>query len=142
MIVHVRRCESGAGLALPAYATAGAVGLDLMAADAGWVRAGEQIMFSTGFAFEIPAGFEGQVRSRSGLAFNRYVYVFPGTIDSDYRGEIKVQIINHGTDPFEVRRGDRIAQLVIAPVVRAVLKMSPQLAQSERGSGGFGSTGA
>jgi len=131
-------------LPLPRYMTSGAAGMDLLAdVDADVVLgAGERRLVSTGLAIAIPAGFEGQVRPRSGLAAREGVTVLnaPGTIDADYRGEIQVLLVNLGGDPARVRRGDRIAQLVIAPVAAAVWNEVEALPESARGAGGFGST--
>jgi dUTP pyrophosphatase len=133
----------GAGLPLPAYATDGAAGMDVVAAEAVTLAPGARGAVATGFAIAIPTGFEVQVRPRSGLALKHGVTCLntPGTIDSDYRGEVKVILINHGQEPFDIARGDRIAQLVPAPVQRAVLETVDELADTVRGIGGFGSTG-
>ena len=145
--VEVRQLPHGEGLALPAYQSADAAGLDLLAAvpdDAPVMLApGAQALVPTGLAIALPPGFEAQVRPRSGLAAKHGVTVLnsPGTIDADYRGEISVILINHGRAAFAVRRGERIAQMVIAPVVQAQLLPVTALASTERGSGGFGSTG-
>ncbi|MEW6031496.1 MAG: dUTP diphosphatase [Bacillota bacterium] len=143
--VRVTREQGTEDLPLPAYMTPGAAGMDLLAANLEPVvlRPGGRALIPTGLKLEIPAGFEGQVRPRSGLAARAGVTVLnaPGTIDSDYRGEVKVVLANLGTEVFIVRRGDRIAQLVICPVVRAELKVAAGLAGSERGEGGFGHTG-
>ena len=145
--IDVRILPHGEGLPLPAYQTAHAAGLDLLAAvpdDAPLVLApGRHAMVPTGLSIALPEGYEAQVRPRSGLAARHGVTVLnsPGTIDADYRGEICVLLINHGSEPFTVRRGERIAQMVIAPVVRADLNIATSLAATERGSGGFGSTG-
>jgi dUTP pyrophosphatase len=136
------------GLPLPAYETNGAAGMDLRAAvaeDAPLViKPGARFMVPTGLAFAVPDGFEAQVRPRSGLAAKAGVTCLntPGTIDSDYRGEVKVILINLGEEDFIIRRGDRIAQLVIAPVVQASWGMTTSLDETTRGAGGFGSTGA
>jgi dUTP pyrophosphatase len=143
--VLVRVLPHGEGLPLPRYATAGAAGCDLHAAvDAPLVLApGERAAVPTGLAIAIPDGYEGQVRARSGTALRHGIACVnaPGTIDSDYRGEVKVILGNLGGEPFEIRRGDRIAQLVIAPVARAAFETAPELPETGRGSGGFGSTG-
>jgi dUTP pyrophosphatase len=137
----------GEGLPLPAYQSGAAAGLDMAAAlpdDAPvQIAPGERALVPTGFALEIPAGFEGQVRPRSGLALKHGLTVLnaPGTIDADYRGEVMVLLINLGAEPHEIRRGDRIAQLVIQPVSHATVELAVELAPSERGGGGFGSTG-
>lgn len=141
--VAVKRLDHGADLPLPAYATAGAAGMDVVAAEAVTLAPGGRHAVATGLAMAIPPGFEVQVRPRSGLALKHGVTVpnTPGTIDSDYRGELKVILINHGAAPFEVRRGDRIAQLVLAPVVQAAWLEVSELDETVRGMGGFGSTG-
>ena len=143
--VMVRRLPHGEGLPLPAYATEGSAGMDLRAAVEAPVTipAGGRAMVPTGLSVEIPRGFEGQVRGRSGLAARHGVGIpnAPGTIDSDYRGEVCVILANWGDQPFVVARGERIAQLVIAPVARAELGEVEELAGSERGAGGFGHTG-
>ena len=147
MKVEIRRLPHSEGLALPAYQSADAAGLDLLAAvpqDAPLVLApGKHAMVPTGLAIALPSGFEAQVRPRSGLAAKHGVTVLnsPGTIDADYRGEISVILINHGEAPFAIRRGERIAQMVIAPVVQAQLVPVTFLSATDRGSGGFGSTG-
>jgi dUTP pyrophosphatase len=134
-------------LALPAYQTAHAAGLDLLAAlpaDAPLVLApGKHAMVPTGLTIALPEGYEAQVRPRSGLAAKHGVTVLnaPGTIDADYRGEIAVLLINHGSEPFTIRRGERIAQMVIAAVVRADFVSVAALSSTDRGGGGFGSTG-
>ncbi|OYW45750.1 MAG: deoxyuridine 5'-triphosphate nucleotidohydrolase [Sphingomonadales bacterium 32-68-7] len=141
--VRILRLAHGAGLALPAYATGGAAGMDVLAAEDVSLPPGGRHAVATGFAVAIPAGYEIQVRPRSGLALKHGITLpnTPGTIDSDYRGELKVILINHGAAPFEIARGDRIAQLVLAPVVQAVWRESDTLDETERGAGGFGSTG-
>ncbi len=145
--LELERLPHGADLPLPTYATAAAAGLDLMAAvpgDAPFILApGARAAIPTGIAIALPDGFEGQVRPRSGLALKSGVTVLnaPGTVDSDYRGEVKVILINHGHEPFEVARGMRIAQLVVAPVTRIMLVESGKLKETARGVGGFGSTG-
>lgn len=141
--VAVKRLPHGAGLSFPAYATGGAAGMDVLAAEEVTIAPGARYAVATGLALAIPAGFEIQVRPRSGLALKHGITVpnTPGTIDSDYRGELKVILINHGAEPFAVQRGDRVAQLVLAPVVQAEWDEVTELAETERGSGGFGSTG-
>jgi dUTP pyrophosphatase len=141
--IRLRRLPHGEGLPLPAYATAGAAGLDVVAAEDLTLEPGARHAIATGFALAIPEGFEVQVRPRSGLALKHGVTCLntPGTIDSDYRGEVKVILANLGGEPFDVRRGERIAQLVPAPVQRAVLREADELEPTGRGSGGFGSTG-
>jgi dUTP pyrophosphatase len=143
--VEVVRLAHGADLPLPAYESAGAAGMDLRAAvDEPVVLApGGRAAIPTGVAIALPAGFEGQVRPRSGFALREGVTTLntPGTIDSDYRGEVKVILINHGAQAVTVRRGDRIAQLVVAPVTQAVWAEVARLDETARGAGGFGSTG-
>jgi dUTP diphosphatase len=145
--LQIQRLPGGAGLPLPCYQSAGAAGLDLVAAvpDAAPVTLapGARALVPCGIAIALPPGFEGQVRPRSGLAVRHGVTVLntPGTIDADYRGEVMVLLINHGMEPFAVTRGMRIAQLVVAPVVRANLNETLELDGTVRGSGGFGSTG-
>ncbi|WP_127090822.1 dUTP diphosphatase [Aquabacter cavernae] len=145
--VAVERLPHGADLPLPAYATAAAAGLDLMAAvpaDAPLVLApGAWAAVPTGLALALPEGYEGQVRPRSGLALKSGVTVLnaPGTVDADYRGEVKVILVNHGAAPFEISRGMRVAQLVVAPVTRIKLVENGKLGETARGVGGFGSTG-
>jgi len=141
--VQILRLGNGKDLPLPAYATAGSAGLDLRAADAFTLRPGERALVPTGIAIALPQGFEAQVRPRSGLAVKHGVTVLnaPGTIDADYRGEIKVPMINHGSEEFAIVRGDRIAQMVITPVTIATLTEVDSLEETERGSGGFGSSG-
>ena len=145
--VDIRQLPHGEGLALPAYQSAHAAGLDLLAAvpeDAPLILSpGQRALVPTGLTIALPPGYEAQVRPRSGLAAKHGVTVLnaPGTVDADYRGEIGVLLINHGDAPFSIRRGERIAQLVIASVVQAELVPAASLAATERGSGGFGSTG-
>jgi dUTP pyrophosphatase len=141
--IQVKRLNHGAGLPAPAYASAGAAGMDICSAENLNLRVGRRIAVSTGFAFAIPHGFEVQVRPRSGLAINHGVTCLntPGTIDSDYRGEVKVILINHGDEDFFINKGDRIAQLVVAPVPQALMIEVENLDDTMRGSGGFGSTG-
>jgi dUTP pyrophosphatase len=145
--IPIRRLPHAEGLPLPAYETGGAAGMDLRAAvadDAPLVlKPGARDMVPTGLAFAVPAGFEAQVRPRSGLAAKAGITCLntPGTIDSDYRGEVKVILINLGAEDFTIRRGDRIAQLVIAPVVQAEWHEVADLDETSRGAGGFGSTG-
>lgn len=143
-IAVVRVGRRGAPLPLPRYMTPGAAGMDLLAdvEDEVVVAAGERQVVPTGLALAIPSGFEGQVRPRSGLAARDGVTILnaPGTIDSDYRGEVQVLVINLGAAPVRIRRGDRIAQLVIAPVTTASWDEVQALPASTRGTGGFGST--
>ena len=141
--VRIKRLPHGEGLPLPAYATDGAAGMDVCAAEEVELPAGARHAVATGFAVAIPDGYEIQVRPRSGLAFRHGISVpnTPGTIDSDYRGELKVLLINHGAESFRIERGDRVAQLVLAPVTRAAFSEVGDLDETARGSGGFGSTG-
>jgi len=143
--VKVQRLAHGRDLPLPSYATEGAAGADLVAAhdEPVVIAPGERAAVSTGLVIELPDGYEAQVRPRSGLAIKHGLTLVnaPGTIDTDYRGEIKVLLINLGQEPAVINRGDRVAQLVVAPVTRAHFVPHPELAPSERGSGGFGSTG-
>lgn len=143
IMVEVRRLPNGKGLELPSYATPGAAGMDLRAADDVRLDPGRREAVATGISIALPPGYEGQVRPRSGLAakYGLSLLNAPGTIDSDYRGEIKVILINHGEEPVEIRRGERIAQLVVAPVVRVRFRENGELAETSRGAGGFGSTG-
>ena len=141
--IRIKRLSHAAGLPLPAYATAGAAGMDVVAAEDLTLAPGARHAVATGFAMAIPEGYEVQVRPRSGLALKHGITCLnsPGTIDSDYRGEVKVILANLGSDPFAIVRGERIAQLVPAPVQRAALDESDTLDDTKRGSGGFGSTG-
>ncbi|WP_294264222.1 dUTP diphosphatase [uncultured Sphingomonas sp.] len=141
--IAIRRLSHGEGLPLPAYATAGAAGLDIVAAEDVTLAAGARHAVATGFAIAIPAGYEVQVRPRSGLALKHGITCLntPGTIDSDYRGEVKVILANLGSEPFAVVRGERIAQLVPAAVQRADFAEVAELDDTARGGGGFGSTG-
>ena len=141
--IEVKRLDNGWGLPLPSYASSGAAGLDVVAAEDLTLAPGCRHAVATGFALAIPAGFEVQVRPRSGLALKHGITCLntPGTIDSDYRGEVKVILANLGAQPFEVRRGERIAQLVPAPVLRAAFREVDELDSTARGAGGFGSTG-
>ncbi|MEM6908532.1 MAG: dUTP diphosphatase [Pseudomonadota bacterium] len=141
--VQVKRLPHGAGLPLPGYASIGAAGMDVVAAETVTIAPGKRYAVATGLSLAIPSGFEVQVRPRSGLALKHGVTVpnTPGTIDSDYRGELKVILINHGVEAFAIARGDRIAQLVLAPVVQAAWDEVDELNDTERGAGGFGSTG-
>jgi dUTP pyrophosphatase len=147
IIIDVKRLPHGAGLPLPAYQSAQAAGLDLLAAvpdDAPVTLApGARALIPTGLAIALPPDLEAQVRPRSGLALKHGVTVLnsPGTIDADYRGEISVILINHGSDQFMIRRGERIAQLIVAPVYRAQLSEAVALMETSRNAGGFGSTG-
>jgi dUTP pyrophosphatase len=141
--IAIKRLAGGEGLPLPDYASSGAAGLDLRAAADRELPPGERCLMPTGFAMALPEGVEAQVRPRSGLAVNHGLAVLnaPGTIDCDYRGEISVALINHGTETFTIRRGDRIAQLIIAPVIRAHLTEVDRLDETTRGPAGFGSSG-
>ena len=135
--------QRGPPLDLPRYETEGSAGMDLRADEAFSLAPGERRLVPTGLAMEIPPGHEGQVRPRSGLAVRHGIGIVnaPGTIDSDYRGEVKVVLVNLGQEPAAFARGDRIAQLVIAPVTRATIVVVDDLSATERGAGGFGSTG-
>jgi dUTP pyrophosphatase len=145
--VEIRQLPHGKGLPLPAYQSAHAAGLDLLAAvpeaTPMTIAPGHYALVPTGLSIALPPNYEAQVRPRSGLASKHGVTVLnaPGTVDADYRGEIGVLLINHGNAPFPIRRGERIAQMVIAPVVQVELVPSASLPESDRGSGGFGSTG-
>jgi dUTP pyrophosphatase len=145
--VMIRRLPHSEGLPLPAYETAGAAGMDLRAAVAEdapiTLSPGERRLVPTGFSIALPQGFEAQVRPRSGLALKHGLTCLnsPGTIDSDYRGEVGVILINHGQEPFVIHRGERIAQMLIAPVTRAAWCEAEALEDTARGAGGFGSTG-
>ena len=141
--IQITRLPHGDGLPLPSYATPGAAGMDVVAAEDIDLAPGQRHAVATGFRVAIPEGFEIQVRPRSGLAFKHGISVpnTPGTIDSDYRGELKILLINHGTEPFAVRRGERIAQLVPAAVTLAAFDEVEELEDTHRGTGGFGSTG-
>ena len=141
--IAITRLPHGDGLPLPSYASEGAAGLDVVAAEDLTLAPGARHAVATGFAIAIPPGYEVQVRPRSGLALKHGITCLntPGTIDFDYRGEVKVILANLGTEPFEVKRGERIAQLVPAPVLRAEFAEVESLDETHRGSGGFGSTG-
>ena len=141
--VMVKRLPGNDDLPLPAYATAGAAGMDVVSAEDVDLAPGARHAVATGLSMAIPEGFEIQVRPRSGLALKHGITVpnTPGTIDSDYRGELKVIMINLGAETFSIRRGDRVAQLVLAPVTRASWLEVDTLDETARGSGGFGSTG-
>lgn len=146
-VIRVQRLPHAEGLPLPQYQTERAAGMDLIAALAEdetlFLPMGERALVPTGLIMAIPAGFEGQIRPRSGIALTYGVTVLnsPGTIDSDYRGEIKVLLANLGLETFTIERGTRIAQLVVAPVARASFELVTELDESARGGGGFGSTG-
>ena len=141
--IRIARLPHGEGLPLPSYATPGAAGMDVVAAEDFDLEPGQRHAVATGFRVAIPDGYEIQVRPRSGLAFKHGITVpnTPGTIDSDYRGEIKVLLINHGTEPFPIRRGDRIAQMMLAVCTVAEFDEVDELSDTDRGAGGFGSTG-
>ncbi|RZV35892.1 MAG: dUTP diphosphatase [Sphingomonadaceae bacterium] len=141
--VRVKRLAHGEGLPLPAYATDGAAGMDIVSAEDVMLAPGARHAVATGIGVAIPEGYEIQVRPRSGLAIKHGISVpnTPGTVDSDYRGEVRVILINHGEDAFAISRGDRIAQLVLAPVTRATWDEVEALDDTDRGAGGFGSTG-
>jgi dUTP pyrophosphatase len=145
--IQIQRLPHAEGLPLPAYETDGAAGMDLRAAipegETLTLRPGSRMRTPTGFCIALPPGFEAQVRPRSGLAFKAGVTCLnsPGTVDSDYRGEVQVILVNHGEEDFHIRRGDRIAQMVIAPVVQASWREVESLDDTARGAGGFGSTG-
>jgi dUTP pyrophosphatase len=141
--IQLQRLPHGNGLPTPSYATDGAAGLDVVAAEDLTLEPGQRHAVATGFAIAIPAGYEVQVRPRSGLALKHGITCLntPGTIDHDYRGELKVILANLGSEPFEVRRGERIAQLVPAPVTKAHFSEVVELSATSRGAGGFGSTG-
>ena len=141
--IQIARLPHGDGLPLPSYATPGAAGMDVVASEDLDLAPGQRHAIATGFRVAIPEGYEIQVRPRSGLAFKHGISVpnTPGTIDSDYRGELKILLINHGTEPFAIRRGDRIAQLVPAAITLASFDEVGELDDTHRGHGGFGSTG-
>jgi dUTP pyrophosphatase len=141
--IQLQRLPHGNGLPTPSYATNGAAGLDVVAAEDLTLAPGQRYAVATGFAIAIPEGYEVQVRPRSGLALKHGITCLntPGTIDHDYRGEVKVILANLGGEPFEVRRGERIAQLVPAPVTKAHFSEVVELGETQRGAGGFGSTG-
>lgn len=147
LAVQISRLPHGEGLPLPRYETHQAAGMDLRAAVPHDVpvllEPGARALIPTGFCIALPAGYEAQVRPRSGLALKHAITCLnsPGTVDADYRGELKVILINHGQDPFTIARGERIAQLIIAPVTQAQWQEVAELGQSTRGKGGFGSTG-
>jgi dUTP pyrophosphatase len=141
--IQLMRLPHGEGLPIPAYATAHAAGMDVVSAEEIILNPGDRHPVATGFALAIPEGYEIQVRPRSGLALKHGITLpnAPGTIDADYRGELKVLLINHGADPFPIKRGDRIAQLIVAPVQLASFVEVDMLDDTVRGVGGFGSTG-
>ncbi len=145
--IEIKKLDNFGDLDLPAYETNLAAGVDLRAAipaDAPFVLApGERTLIATGLAMALPTGYEAQIRPRSGLAYKHGITVVnsPGTIDADYRGEVKILLINHGADVFTINRGDRIAQMVVAPVTQAVFECVNNLSETARGAGGYGSTG-
>ena len=143
--VPVKRLAHGSRLKLPTHATTDSAGIDLRAAVAACISLppGGRALIPTGIALALPSGYEGQVRPRSSLALKHGVTILnsPGTVDADYRGELKVLLINHGDQPFTLRRGERMAQLVIAPTTKVSLQEASHLPDSDRGKGGFGSTG-
>ncbi len=141
--IAVKRLDHAGDLPLPSYETAGSAGMDVRAAEELVIAPGQRGLVGTGLAFAIPHGYEIQVRPRSGLALKKGISIpnSPGTIDSDYRGELKVILLNHGEEDFVIERGDRIAQIVVAPVQRGILLEVADLDETQRGSGGFGSTG-
>ena len=143
MKIEIMQLAHGADLPLPSYATAGAAGLDLRSAEALTIKPNARALVATGIAIALPENFEAQVRPRSGLAVKHGVTVLnsPGTIDCDYRGEIKVPLINHGVEDFVIARGDRIAQMIIAPVIQVQLHEVASLDETTRGGSGFGSSG-
>ena len=141
--IELKRLPHGEGLPLPAYATEHAAGLDVVAAEDVTLAPGARHAVATGFAIAIPEGYEVQVRPRSGLALKHGITCLntPGTIDADYRGEVKIILANLGGEDFSVVRGERIAQLVPAPVLRTVFREVSRIGETQRGAGGFGSTG-
>lgn len=143
--VELKTLENFKGLELPAYETDLAAGVDLRAAIDGEVSLapGERTLVATGFAMALPPGYEAQIRPRSGLAYKHGISVVntPGTIDADYRGEVKILLINHGQEAFSINRGDRIAQMIVAPVTQADFQRVDSLSDTARGAGGYGSTG-
>ncbi len=143
--IRITRLSDTADIPLPSYTTAGSAGMDIYAAveDELVIKSGETVLVPTGFSIELPIGHEAQIRPRSGLAIKNSVGLMnsPGTIDSDYRGEVKIIVSNFGKNDFVVKRGDRIAQMVIAKYERAEWIQVDQLSETERGNGGFGSTG-
>ena len=141
--VRLKRLAHGEGLNVPHYATSGAAGMDVVSAEDVTIQPGARHAVATGLAMAIPSGFEIQVRPRSGLALKHGITVpnTPGTIDSDYRGELKIILINHGSEAFVIARGDRVAQLVLAPVIQARWDEVEELDDTARGADGFGSTG-
>ncbi len=147
LTVEMKQLENFAGLDMPAYETELAAGVDLRAALAEdaplTLKPGERALIPTGLAMALPAGYEAQIRPRSGLAYKHGLSVVnsPGTIDADYRGELKILLINHGQEDFIVKRGERVAQMVIAPVIQVNFEVTDELTETARGVGGYGSTG-
>jgi len=143
MVLKFKRLAGGKGLELPSYQTAGAAGMDVRSAESLEIPSGETMIVATGFCMEIPNGLEAQLRPRSGLAAKHGITLLnsPGTIDPDYRGEVKIILTNLGKEPFSISRGDRIAQMVIAKVERPVVLEVLELDETGRGQGGFGHTG-
>lgn len=143
--VLFKKLPHAAGLQLPSYESSHAAGMDVRAAlkEPKMLHPGERALVPTGLQMALPEGYEAQIRPRSGLAYRNGITMLntPGTIDADYRGEVKVLAINHGDEPFTIHHGDRIAQMVIAPVQQIFVEEVDELPDSERGSGGFGSTG-
>jgi len=141
--LNIEKLQHFEGLDLPKYQTEFASGFDLVSAEDKVLRAGQRDLVATGLKMEIPVGYEGQVRPRSGLAYKYGIMIpnSPGTIDADYRGEVKVIIWNSGNEEFVIKRGDRIAQFVLAPVVQAAFNVVVNVDETKRGEGGFGSTG-
>ncbi len=146
MELKVKKLPNAEGLPVPTYESEFAAGLDIRAAvdESVTINPGERVMIPTGLAIALPAGFEAQIRPRSGLAIREGITMLnsPGTIDADYRGEVKLIVINHGQEKVVISRGDRVAQMVIAPVVQATITEVDELSDTSRGAGGFGSTGA
>ncbi len=146
MELKVKKLPNAEGLPVPTYESEYAAGLDIRAAvdESVTINPGERVMVPTGLAIALPAGFEAQIRPRSGLAIREGITMLnsPGTIDADYRGEVKLIVINHGQEKVVISRGDRVAQMVIAPVVQATITEVDELSDTSRGAGGFGSTGA
>jgi dUTP pyrophosphatase len=143
LVIYVKQLESAKGLPLPSYQSDLAAGADLYAAQTHTIEPGAYVLVETGIAVEIPKGYEAQVRARSGLAAKHGIGLVNGvgTIDADYRGEIKVIMINWGTKAYTINRGERIAQMVIQPILKANFKLTNLLSDTERGEGGFGHTG-
>lgn len=144
--IFFERLEGATDIKLPSYETGGSAGMDIRAANREpfVLKPGKRALIPTGFKMALPEGFEAQIRPRSGLAYRNGITMLnsPGTIDSDYRGEVKVLAVNHGDEPFTIQSGDRIAQMVISPVYQVLIEETTELPSTERGSGGFGSTGA